>query len=94
MASFLPEAGNPVGPKPRKQKNIIKLSTPISDPSVSQTTNVDQQNFNEQSHESPSTGNTNSTPAPNFQPENRTPMPPVHDWRRATTDMNLSLRED
>lgn len=83
MASFLPKVENAVGQKARKQKTIIKLLTPIPVLIVPRTTNVDQQNFNEESYESPSIGNTNFTP-----------VPPVHDWRRATTDMNVSLRED
>ena len=95
VASFLPEIGTPIGQKPRKKKDIVKLSTPVADPTtVPRTTNTDHQNSNEQSQESPAKGTTNSTPAPNFHHENRTMVPNVHDWRRATTDMNVSLRED
>ncbi|KAJ9556476.1 hypothetical protein OSB04_011090 [Centaurea solstitialis] len=94
VASFLPEIGTPIGQKPRKKKDV-KLSYPIVDPTtVPRTTNTDQKNLNEQSQESPAKGNTNSTPAPNFHHENRTMVPNVHDWRRAATDMNVSLRED
>ncbi|KAI7737911.1 hypothetical protein M8C21_027377 [Ambrosia artemisiifolia] len=92
VASFLPDAGNSVGPKPRKQKSAIKLLAPVADPTAPLSTNTEEQNFNEQSQESPT--NSTPTPAPNFQHENRSPMPSVHDWRRAATDMNVSLRED
>lgn len=94
VASFLPEVGNPVGPKQRKQKNVTRLLTPVADPTAPRITNVERHNFNEQKQESPTTGNTNSSPAPNYQHDNRTPMPSMHDWRRATTDMNVSLRDD
>ncbi|KAI3804222.1 hypothetical protein L1987_25607 [Smallanthus sonchifolius] len=94
VASFLPDVGNSFGPKPRKPKNTIKLLTPVADPTAPPSTNAEEQNFNEQSQESPTTGDTNPTPASNFQHENRTPMPAVHDWRRTATDMNVSLGED
>ncbi|KVH91193.1 protein of unknown function DUF296 [Cynara cardunculus var. scolymus] len=95
VASFLPEIGTPAGPKPKKKKDAIKLLTPVADPTtVPRTTNTDHQNFNDKSQESPAKGNTNSTPASNFQHENRSTGPNVHDWRRAATDMNVSLRED
>ncbi|PWA41472.1 PPC domain-containing protein [Artemisia annua] len=96
VASFLPEAGNPVGPKPRKQP--MQLLTTAEDPTIPRTTKEEQQNFNEQSQESTPAENTNSAPAPappqNYQHENHATMSIMHDWRRTTTDMNVSLRED
>ncbi|KAF5816770.1 putative AT-hook motif nuclear-localized protein [Helianthus annuus] len=94
VASFLPDAGNSVGPKPRKPKNTVKLLTPVADPTAHMSTNTEEQNFNEQSQESPTNSTPTPTDAPHFQHENRSPMPGVHDWRRAATDMNVSLRED
>ncbi|XP_076919713.1 AT-hook motif nuclear-localized protein 1-like isoform X2 [Bidens hawaiensis] len=96
VASFLPEA-SPVGPKPRKPKNAMKLLTPVADHTAPVSTNTEErneQNLNEQSQESHRTGITNSTPASNSQHENRSPMASMHDWRRSAADMNVSLRED
>ncbi|XP_023772978.1 AT-hook motif nuclear-localized protein 1 [Lactuca sativa] len=86
VASFLPELGTTVGPKRKKQKNII-MEDPIN--------NMDQ-NLNEKSQESPLVGNDDSTPtlspAPNnFQHhENRASMPTVHvhDWNRTSVNLN------
>lgn len=86
VASFLPHIGSPNEPKPRKQKSIVKLSAPTLPPTQSR----EHQNFNEHKHESCVEGNANSTPTRNFQLENAS----VHDWRRAATDMNVSLSED
>nr|GEX40285.1 AT-hook motif nuclear-localized protein 1-like [Tanacetum cinerariifolium] len=98
VASFLPEAGNPMGPKPRRQNNDMQLLTTTEDPTIPRTRKEEQQNFNEQSQESTPTENTSSAPPPappqNYQHENHAAMSTMHDWRRTTTDMNVSLRED
>ncbi|KAI3711311.1 hypothetical protein L2E82_41306 [Cichorium intybus] len=90
VASFLPNIGSPIEPKPRKQKTIVNLTISPTEP---RTINIEQQQkFNEHVHEA---GNTNSTPTPtrNFQFEDRTTAS-VHDWRRSATDMNVALIED
>lgn len=90
VASFLPNLGSPIEPKPRIPKTI---STPTIAPTEPRDINIEQQqSFNEHGHEE---GNTDSTPTPtrNFQFENRMTTS-VHDWRRAATDMNVSLSED
>lgn len=77
----------------------MQLLTTTVDPTIPRTTTEEQQNFNEQSQESTPPENTSSAPAPtpappqNYQHENHVTMP-MHDWRRTTTDMNVSLRED
>ncbi|XP_071691732.1 AT-hook motif nuclear-localized protein 1-like [Rutidosis leptorrhynchoides] len=95
VASFLPDVGDSVGPKPKKQKDITRLLSPMVDPTLSRVTHVEHHNFNEQTQDdSPTTGHINSSLAtPNYQ-HDRTPMPNMHDWRRGPTDMNVSLRDD
>lgn len=91
VASFLPNIGSPIEPKPKKPKTVVKLSTPPPPPTEPHgTSNIEQQQqkLNENVHDGSSTGG--STATRNFQLENCT----VHDWRRAATDMNVSLSED
>ncbi|KAI3741236.1 hypothetical protein L1987_58907 [Smallanthus sonchifolius] len=92
VASFLPHIGSPIEPKPKKQKAIINPLTPAL-PSTESRADVDHQNLNEHARERPMAGNTNSTPTRNFQLE-KCMTASVHDWRRAATDMNVSLNED
>ncbi|CAI9292245.1 unnamed protein product [Lactuca saligna] len=90
VASFLPNIGSPIDPKPKRQKAIVAPTEPHA-------TNIEQQKkSNEIEHAHEAGGNTNSTPTPtrNFQIENHTTGASVHDWRRAATDMNVSLSED
>ncbi|KAJ0590578.1 putative AT-hook motif nuclear-localized protein [Helianthus annuus] len=93
VASFLPHIGSPLEPKPKKQKPIIKSLTPTTLPLTESRADVDHQNLNEHARVSPKAEYPNSTPTRNFQLENRTTVS-VHDWRRAVTDMNVSLNED
>ncbi|KAL7593828.1 AT-hook motif nuclear-localized protein 1 [Lactuca sativa] len=90
VASFLPNIGSPIDPKPKKQKTIVAPTQPHA-------INMEQEKkSNEIEHAHEAGGNTNSTPTPtrNFQFENHTTGASVHDWRRAATDMNVSLSED
>ncbi|KAD3069196.1 hypothetical protein R6Q59_016829 [Mikania micrantha] len=92
IGSFLPHISSPIEPKRKKEKAIVKPLTPTRPPTESHA-EVDNQNLNEHVRESSMAGNTNSTPTRNFQVENHTTAS-VHDWRRAATDMNVSLNED
>ncbi|KAJ9539512.1 hypothetical protein OSB04_032245 [Centaurea solstitialis] len=83
VASFLPNIGSPIEPKPKKSKTMVKPSSPTPGPTEPHATNIDQPKFKENVHDG-------STATRNFQLENCT----VHDWRRAATDMNVSLSED
>lgn len=132
VASFLPSIGNTIEPKQRKQKGVVKLSTPTEPFAIVEHQNLNEhvhessttrnsnstpdtrnfQNINEHLHEISTTGNTNSTLTRNFpnfnehvhesstsrntrifKLENQTSAS-AHDWRRDTTDMNVSLSED
>ncbi|PWA44430.1 hypothetical protein CTI12_AA525990 [Artemisia annua] len=92
VASFLPNIGSPVEPKRKKQNALVKLSTPTGPP-IQPRGNIEHVNFHEHTHERSVEGNANSTPTLNFQLETHTTAS-VHDWRRGSTDMNVSLNED
>ncbi|KAI7742034.1 hypothetical protein M8C21_030040 [Ambrosia artemisiifolia] len=92
VASFLPHIGSPTEPKPKKHKAISKPLNPTIPPTDTHAS-FDHQNLNEDARESPKAEYPNSTPTHNFQLENCTTTS-AHDWRRAVTDMNVSLNED
>ncbi|KVH89181.1 AT-hook motif nuclear-localized protein 1-like [Cynara cardunculus var. scolymus] len=93
VASFLPNIGSPIEPKPKKPKTVVKLSSPPPPTTEPHATKIEQQKFNENVHDGSTAGKSGSTATRNFQLENCTSAA-VHDWRRAATDMNVSLSED